>query len=78
MPKVALVTLAVALPLYINVYAGIRNVDATLVEAAEDVGLGRLGLDPARRAPGRPPEYGWSGCAGRSARPGWRWFLRSR
>jgi sulfonate transport system permease protein len=44
LPKVALVSLAVALPLYVNVYAGIRNVDSTLVEAAKTLGLGRLGL----------------------------------
>jgi sulfonate transport system permease protein len=44
LPKVALVTLAVALPLYINVYAGIRGVDSTLVEAAKTLGLSQLGL----------------------------------
>jgi sulfonate transport system permease protein len=44
LPKVALVTLAVSLPLYVNVYAGIRNVDSTLVEAARTLGLGRIGL----------------------------------
>ncbi|MEV7780211.1 ABC transporter permease subunit [Kitasatospora sp. NPDC088351] len=40
-PKIALVAFAVAFPLYLNVYAGIRNVDTTLVEAARTLGLGR-------------------------------------
>ncbi|WP_239394253.1 ABC transporter permease subunit, partial [Frankia sp. CiP3] len=43
-PKIALVAFGVAFPLYLNTYAGIRNVDADLVEAARTVGLGRLGL----------------------------------
>lgn len=43
-PKIALVALATAFPLYLNVYAGIRNVDQTLVEAARTLGLGRSGL----------------------------------
>jgi len=40
-PKVALIALATAFPLYLNVYAGIRNVDQTLVEAARTLGLSR-------------------------------------
>ncbi|MBT2439150.1 ABC transporter permease subunit [Streptomyces sp. ISL-36] len=43
-PKVALIALGVAFHLYLNVYAGIRGVDAQLVEAAESLGLGRWGL----------------------------------
>ncbi|MFF8380116.1 ABC transporter permease [Streptomyces sp. NPDC015661] len=43
-PKVALIALGVAFHLYLNVYAGIRGVDATLVEAGEALGLGRWGL----------------------------------
>ncbi|WP_239331399.1 ABC transporter permease subunit [Frankia sp. CiP3] len=43
-PKIALVAFGVAFPLYLNTYAGIRNVDANLVEAARTIGLGRLGL----------------------------------
>ncbi|KLL10521.1 ABC transporter permease [Protofrankia coriariae] len=43
-PKIALVAFGVAFPLYINTYAGIRNVDSSLVEAARTVGLTRLGL----------------------------------
>lgn len=41
-PKVALIGLAVTFPLYMNLFGGIRNVDAALVEAARTLGLGRL------------------------------------
>ncbi|MFD4319539.1 ABC transporter permease [Streptomyces sp. NPDC058548] len=43
-PKVALIALGVAFHLYLNVYAGIRGVDAQLVEAGQSLGLGRWGL----------------------------------
>lgn len=43
-PKIALVALGVAFPLYLNTYAGVRNVDAGLVEAARTLGLSRFGL----------------------------------
>jgi sulfonate transport system permease protein len=43
-PKVALIALATAFPLYLNVYAGIRNVDQTLVEAGRTLGLSRLAM----------------------------------
>jgi sulfonate transport system permease protein len=42
-PKVALVVIAVMFPLYFNIYAGIRGVDAHLVEAGTVLGLGRWG-----------------------------------
>lgn len=41
-PKVALIGLAVTFPLYMNLFGGIRNVDASLVEAARTLGLTRL------------------------------------
>ncbi|MGW2343198.1 ABC transporter permease [Streptomyces sp. NPDC001661] len=43
-PKVAIITLGVSFPLYLNVYAGIRGVDSQLIEAGESLGLGRWGL----------------------------------
>jgi sulfonate transport system permease protein len=43
-PKVALIALGTAFPLYLNVYAGIRNVDASLIEAGRTLGLSRLAL----------------------------------
>src|SRR6202012_5444346 len=43
-PKVALIALATAFPLYLNVYAGIRNADQSLVEAGRTLGLSQAGL----------------------------------
>jgi sulfonate transport system permease protein len=43
-PKIALVALGVAIPLYFNLHAGIRSVDAQLVEAGTTLGLNRWGL----------------------------------
>jgi sulfonate transport system permease protein len=42
LPKVLLIALAAAVPLYLNVYAGIRGVDARLGELAQVLGLRRL------------------------------------
>ncbi|HEY0123704.1 MAG TPA: ABC transporter permease [Rhizobium sp.] len=43
-PKITLVAFAVTFPLYINTFAGIRNVDKTLVEAAHTLGFSRIAL----------------------------------
>ena len=43
-PKIALVALGVTFPLYFNIYAGIRGVDAQLAEAGTVLGLNRTGL----------------------------------
>ncbi|RJG40746.1 ABC transporter permease subunit [Mesorhizobium sp. DCY119] len=43
-PKIALIALGTAFPLYLNVYAGIRNVDSTLVEAGRTLGLSRAAM----------------------------------
>jgi len=43
-PKVAIITLGVTFPLYLNVYAGIRGVDSQLIEAGESLRLSRWGL----------------------------------
>ena len=43
-PKIALVALGVTFPLYFNIYAGIRGVDAQLAEAGAVLGLNRAGL----------------------------------
>lgn len=42
-PKITLVAIAVAIPLYINTFAGIRGVDAKHTEVARVIGLGRAG-----------------------------------
>jgi sulfonate transport system permease protein len=41
LPKLVLIALAAAVPVYVNVHAGIRNADAGLVEAAEVLGYSR-------------------------------------
>lgn len=43
-PKIALIALGTAFPLYLNVYAGIRNVDLSLIEAGRTLGLSRAAL----------------------------------
>jgi sulfonate transport system permease protein len=43
-PKIALIALATAFPLYLNIYAGIRNVDQKLIEVGRTLGLSRAGL----------------------------------
>jgi sulfonate transport system permease protein len=43
-PKLAIITLGVTFPLYLNIHAGIRGVDARLIEAGESLGLSRWGL----------------------------------
>ncbi|MFL9866063.1 ABC transporter permease subunit [Paraburkholderia fungorum] len=43
-PKIALVALAVVFPIYFNLFAGIRNVDQGLVEAAQTLGFSRREL----------------------------------
>ncbi|MFJ8007646.1 ABC transporter permease [Streptomyces fagopyri] len=43
-PKIAVITMGVSFPLYLNVYAGIRGVDSQLIEAGESLGLSRWGL----------------------------------
>ncbi|MET8244165.1 ABC transporter permease [Streptomyces sp. NPDC005202] len=54
-PKVAIITLGVTFPLYLNVYAGIRGVDAQLIEAGESLGLSRWGLVRHMVLPGALP-----------------------
>ncbi|MGH6859991.1 MAG: ABC transporter permease [Phyllobacterium sp.] len=43
-PKITLVAFAVTFPLYINTFAGIRNVDKNLVEAAKTLSFSRVAL----------------------------------
>ncbi len=41
LPKVLLIALGAAIPLYLNTFSGIRNVDAKLAEAGQSLGLTR-------------------------------------
>ncbi|MBX6768520.1 MAG: ABC transporter permease [Actinomadura rubrobrunea] len=55
-PKVALVALGVAFPLYLNTFSGIRGVDAKLAEVADVLRLGRWGLVRHIVLPGALPQ----------------------
>lgn len=56
-PKVALITLSVLVAIYINTYSAIRNVDASLVEAARTFGVGRRELITSVILPGALPGF---------------------
>jgi sulfonate transport system permease protein len=55
--KVFLVALGTTFPVYLNTHAGIRSVDARLVEAGQTFGLGRLGLVGRVVLPGALPGF---------------------
>jgi sulfonate transport system permease protein len=55
-PKVALVALGVAFPLYLNTFAGIRGVDGKLAEAGRALRLSRTGLIRHVILPGALPQ----------------------
>ncbi|MCK1727829.1 ABC transporter permease [Bradyrhizobium sp. 142] len=55
--KVTLITLGVWVAIYINTYGAIRNVDASLVEAARTFGAGRRELITAVILPGALPGF---------------------
>src|ERR1700685_3084659 len=56
LPKILLIALGAAIPLYLNTFSGIRNVDAKLAEAGQSLGLRRS--DPIRTIilPGALPQ----------------------
>jgi len=54
-PKIALIALATMFPIYINLNAGIRGVDQTLVEAGRTLGLNQFGLTIHVILPGALP-----------------------
>lgn len=56
-PKVVLISLTVVVAIYINTYAAIRNVDASLVEAARTFGAGRWELVRTVILPGALPGF---------------------
>lgn len=55
--KIYLIAWAVIFPIYINLYAGIRSVDARLVEAGRVLGLRRAGLIRHVILPGAMPQF---------------------
>ncbi|WP_347558756.1 ABC transporter permease [Robbsia sp. KACC 23696] len=54
-PKITLIALASAFPLYLNVYAGIRNVDNSLIEAGRMLELSRFRMIALIVLPGALP-----------------------
>jgi sulfonate transport system permease protein len=56
LPKIILIALGAAIPLYLNMFAGIRSVDAKLVEAARTLKLSRLELIRDVILPGALPQ----------------------
>ena len=56
-PKILLITLAVAVAIYINTFSAIRSVDAGLVEAARSFGAGRAELIYRVIVPGSLPGF---------------------
>jgi sulfonate transport system permease protein len=56
-PKVVLIALTVMVQIYINTYSAIRNVDASLVEAARTFGVSRIGLIRTVVLPGALPGF---------------------
>jgi sulfonate transport system permease protein len=56
-PKILLITLAVAVSIYINTFSAIRSVDAGLVEAARSFGTGRTEMIYRVIIPGSLPGF---------------------
>jgi sulfonate transport system permease protein len=56
-PKILLITLAVAVAIYVNTFSAIRSVDAALVEAARSFGAGRAELIRSVIIPGSLPGF---------------------
>jgi sulfonate transport system permease protein len=56
-PKILLITLAVAVSIYINTFSAIRSVDAGLVEAARSFGAGRTEMIYRVIIPGSLPGF---------------------
>jgi sulfonate transport system permease protein len=56
LPKVLLIALGSAIPLYLNTFAGIRNVDAKLAEAGQSLGLTRAEMIRHIVLPGALPQ----------------------
>jgi sulfonate transport system permease protein len=56
-PKIVLITMGVAIHIYINTYSGIRGVDAQLVEVAKTLRASRLQLITQVVLPGAMPNF---------------------
>ena len=57
LPKVLIIAIGTALPMYLNTSAGVRSVDPKLLEMGEQFGLDRPGLTPCCSAAGGHAEH---------------------
>jgi sulfonate transport system permease protein len=55
-PKIILIALGAAIPLYLNAFAGVRSVDAKLIEAAQTLKLSKFQLIRHVILPGALPQ----------------------
>ena len=56
-PKITLVALSTAMPIYVNTYGAIRGVDNRLIEVGRTLGLGRFGIVRHLVIPGSLPGF---------------------
>jgi hypothetical protein len=77
LPKILLIALGAAIPLYLNTFSGIRNVDAKLAEAGQSLGLAAPRRSGTSSCPARC-RRSWSASGRAWASPGWRWWSPSR
>lgn len=56
-PKITLVALSTAMPIYVNTYGAIRGVDNRLIEVGRTLGLGRFGIVRHLVLPGSLPGF---------------------
>ena len=56
-PKITLVALSTAMPIYVNTYGAIRGVDNRLIEVGRTLGLGRFGIVRHLVVPGSLPGF---------------------
>src|SRR5262249_30980768 len=56
-PKITLIALSTMMPIYMNLYGAIRNVDGRIVEAGRTLGLGRFGQIRPVILPGSLPGF---------------------
>lgn len=75
--KIALIVTGTTFPVYLNLFAGIRNIDPKLIEAANTLGLSRRELIWHVILPGSLPSF-LSACATPWGFPGWRWCSSSK
>lgn len=75
--KIALIVTGTTFPVYLNLFAGIRNIDPKLIEAANTLGLNRRELIWHVILPGSLPSF-LSACAIPWASRGWPWCSSSK